>query len=125
MTVPRIISSAASRLPESAPENAITRAYMPSPSGRVGRSYAPRGGQADRGGTTAWGRRELGALAAAALAPEGQHAHEARGRDRDERLVRLAALDGRRRALCLALRKALADLPDAPAEDGVAAVDNA
>src|SRR5438874_3520896 len=114
ITVPRIISSAASRLPESAPENAITRAYMPSPSGRKGRSYASAAAGA-----------LARALAAALLAPEHQGAGDPRKREPEQRLVRLSALDGRRRALCLALEDALADLPDAPAEDGVTAVDDA
>src|SRR5438874_10347065 len=113
ITVPRIISSAASRLPESAPENAITRAYMPSPSGRKGRSYASAAAGA-----------LARALAAALLAPEHQGAGDPRKREPEQRLVRLSALDGRRRALCLALEDALADLPDAPAEDGVTAVDD-
>src|SRR5213080_481419 len=114
ITVPRIISSAASRLPESAPENAITRAYIGPPF----RSEGPIlrlccGGALGR------------ALAAALLAPEHQGAGDPRKREPEQRLVRPSALDGRSRALCLAFHDALADLPDAPAEDGVAAVDDA
>src|SRR6266516_1191026 len=71
-------------------------------------------------------RRALGrALAAALLAPEHQGAGDPRKREPEQRLVRPSALDGRSRALCLAFHDALADLPDAPSEDGVAAVDAA
>src|ERR671936_798088 len=65
----------------------------------------------------------LGALAAAALAPEGQRAGESGDSDREQRLVRAAAFDRRRGALRLAPGDALAELPDAPTENGVAGVD--
>src|SRR5215210_2635974 len=92
------------------------------------RSAAARRYSGARANATGKARRVPAALrvlvVAAALAPERQRAGDPRECDREQRLVRAAAFDGRRRALGLALDHALADLPSAPAEDGVPAVDD-
>src|SRR5256885_22328 len=74
-----------------------------------------------------WARRRgcLGLATGAEPAPEGQGADEAGEGDREERLVRAAAFNSRRGALRLPLHCAFAELPGAPAEDGIAAVDDA
>src|SRR5919204_2006089 len=67
-------------------------------------------------------------LGAFLLAQEGERAARTgkpARRDGEQRLVRAPAFDPGRGALRLALRGALADLPDGPAEDGVTAVDDA
>src|SRR4051794_6825360 len=71
----------------------------------------------------ATGRGALGAVVAAALAPEGECAGESGEADREQRLLHAAVARGRR-GLCLTLRDHLRGRPVAPAEDGVSAVDD-